>query len=130
MLSPTLASASIKFWSSLCSTITNPDPTLAGQAVRSASAGDARRDSPASGAVGDADSEPSLLGCLHKMPFRSASSERASDRESSLLLVVHRGALDVFALRICSARGDRAGLAIGRHDNPTASSGLAGLLDV
>jgi len=46
-----------------------------------------------------------------------------------LLLVVHRGAADLFALRVGSARADSAGFAIGRQDDPAGSSDLVTLLD-
>jgi hypothetical protein len=47
-----------------------------------------------------------------------------------LLLVVDRRTADLLSVRINSARGDRAALAVGRHDNATANGGLAAIFDV
>ena len=46
-----------------------------------------------------------------------------------LLLIVHHLVLDPFAFRISSARGDRPGLAIGGHNNPTTDRHLSIFLD-
>jgi hypothetical protein len=46
-----------------------------------------------------------------------------------LLLVVHSGAADLFALRVGSARADSAGFASSRQDDPAGSSDLVTLLD-
>jgi hypothetical protein len=69
------------------------------------------------------------------MPSRSELSGRAStvivfSGEISLLLVVHRGALHLCALRIGSTRGNRAALAVGRHDNATTNGDLTVFLDL
>src|SRR5262249_51224283 len=42
--------------------------------------------------------------------------------ENRLLLVVHGGAARLHSLRVGSVRRDRAGLPVGRHDDPTARS--------
>ncbi len=69
-----------------------------------------------------------------RMPSRPEPSGRASlfvsaSGEIPLLLVVHRGVFELFALRIGSARRDRAGFAIGRHDNSAGDSNLSAFLD-
>src|SRR5713226_10549536 len=45
-----------------------------------------------------------------------------------LLFVVHRSAGELLALRIGSGEGDRAGLAVSRHDCTTANGSLVALL--
>src|SRR5262245_49380303 len=52
-----------------------------------------------------------------------------SKPRTSSLLVVHRGAAEFLALRIGSACGDSAGLAISRHDDSTSGSNFGTLLD-
>ena len=47
----------------------------------------------------------------------------------TLLLVVHRGAFELLALRIVSTRGSRARLAIRRHHNSAGDSNLSAFLD-
>ena len=61
---------------------------------------------------------------LNALPF---GSERKGIR---LLLVVHCGAGEFLALRIGSAYGDSAALAVSRHGNATASGDLAAFLNV
>jgi hypothetical protein len=62
-------------------------------------------------------------------PFRSEPSGRAP-RRVPLLLVIHRGAADLFARRIGSARGDRAAFAVGGDDNATGNSNGSTLLHI
>ena len=52
-----------------------------------------------------------------------------SKPRTSSLLVVHCGAAEFLALRIGSACGDSAGLAISRHDDSTSGSNFGTLLD-
>ena len=72
---------------------------------------------------------------IKKMPSRLEPSGRASpllaalSREVLLLLVVHRGAFELLALRIGSARCGRASLAIRRHHNSAGDSNLSAFLD-
>src|ERR1700719_1011980 len=49
-------------------------------------------------------------------------------REFRLLLVVHRSAAELLALRIGSGDGDGANLAVGRHDATTGNRNLVALL--
>ena len=62
-----------------------------------------------------------------QMPFRPDRAEgHPCCGQTSLLLVVHRRVFDRLALRIGSAHGDGAALAVGRYDNPARGRNLAG----
>ena len=71
-----------------------------------------------------------------QMPSRLEPGGRASlflslpGESFRLLPVVHRGAADLLALRISSARGDRTAFVVSRHNNATGNGGLAAFLDV
>src|SRR5207247_11216388 len=75
---------------------------------------------PASRAIAQ-ESHPgtgSVAGHVQTVPLCRPSA-------NPLLLLVHRSAFELFALRIGSARSDGAALAVSGHDNAAASGDLA-----
>ena len=78
-----------------------------------------------------------FLAQRRPLPIQKAIGKRAERHlfcwffpRNNSLLVVHCSAGEFLALRIGSARGNRAALAVGRHDNATASGDLAAFLNV
>src|SRR5215467_12425579 len=67
--------------------------------------------------------------------FRTASSTRFFQSPTAalafpLLLLIHLVTTHPVTLRVCSAHGDGAVLAVTRHDNPTACNHFAAFHDV